>query len=105
MWLKHIADSYPEGQFSVRGRGMMQGLVSEDAELTGKIAVEAFNNGLVIETSGSKDEVLKVLAPLNIEDELLRKGLEIIEQSVVDVLGVERVQPDKIRFVNFARSA
>jgi diaminobutyrate-2-oxoglutarate transaminase len=105
MWLRHIADSYPEGAFSVRGRGMMRGLVSEDANLTGKIAEEAFANGLVIETSGSKDEVLKVLAPLTIEDELLRKGLEIIEQSVVLALGVSRVQPDKIRFVNFARSA
>ncbi|UCD67971.1 MAG: aminotransferase class III-fold pyridoxal phosphate-dependent enzyme, partial [Betaproteobacteria bacterium] len=105
MWLRHIADSYPEGAFSVRGRGMMRGLVSEDANLTGKIAEEAFANGLVIETSGAKDEVLKVLAPLTIEDELLRKGLEIIEQSVVLALGVSRVQPDKIRFVNFARSA
>ena len=103
MWLQHIADSYPDGQFSVRGRGMMQGLVSEDADLTAKIAGEAFANGLVIETSGSKDEVLKVLAPLTIDDELLRKGLEIIEQSVVSVLDVKRVQPDKIRVVNFAR--
>jgi diaminobutyrate-2-oxoglutarate transaminase len=104
MWLQHIADSYPQGRFSVRGRGMMQGLVSEDAELAGKIGEEAFANGLVIETSGSQDEVLKVLAPLTIDDELLRKGLEIIEQSVVSVLGVARVQPDKIRVVNFARS-
>ena len=105
MWLQHIADSYPGGDFSVRGRGMMQGLVSENAELIGKVAEEAFANGLVIETSGSNDEVLKILAPLTIDDELLRKGLEIIEQSVVSVLGVKRVQPDKIRFVNFARSA
>lgn len=104
MWLQHIADSYPDGQFSVRGRGMMQGLVSEDPELTAKIAAEAFTSGLVIETSGSGDEVLKVLAPLIIDEELLRKGLEIIEQSVVAVLGVTRVQPEKIRVVNFARS-
>ncbi len=105
MWLKHIADSYPEGQFSVRGRGMMRGLVSQDPELTGKIAAEAFSRGLVIETSGSNDEVLKILAPLTISEELLRKGLEIIEQSVVAVLDVARIQPEKIRFVNFARSA
>ena len=105
MWLKHIAESYPDGQFSVRGRGMMQGLVSEDSELIGKVAAEAFSRGLVIETSGSRDEVLKILAPLTIDDELLRKGLEIIEQSVVSVLDVARIQPDKIRFVNFARSA
>ena len=105
MWLQHIADSYPGGQFSVRGRGMIQGLVSEDAELAGKIAAEAFANGLVIETSGSQDEVLKILAPLIIDDALLRKGLEIIEHSIVSVLGVSAVQPDKIRFVNFARSA
>ncbi len=105
MWLQHIADSYPDGRFSVRGRGMMRGLASEDFELTAKIAEEAFGNGLLIETSGSKDEVLKVLAPLTIDDQLLRKGLEVIEQCVVSVLGVGHVQPDKIRFVNFARSA
>lgn len=105
MWLQHIAESYPEGQFSVRGRGMMQGLVSEDPDLTAKIAAEAFANGLLIETSGSRDEVLKVLAPLIIDEELLRKGLEIIEQSVVSVLDVTRIQSENIRVVNFARSA
>ncbi len=104
-WLQHIAESYPEGQFSVRGRGMMQGLVSEDPQLTAKIATEVFNNGVVIETSGSRDEVLKILAPLIIDEELLRKGLDVIEQSIVSVLGVKRVQPDKIRVVNFARNA
>jgi len=103
MWLQHIVESYPEGQFSARGRGMMQGLVSEDPELTARIAAEVFANGVVIETSGSRDEVLKILAPLVIDEDLLRKGLDVIEQSIVSVLGVKRVQPDKIRVVNFAR--
>ena len=36
----------------------------------------------MIETSGAQDEVLKVLPALTIEDELLKRGLEIIESSV-----------------------
>ena len=37
-WLQHVARSYPQGGLSVRGRGMIQGLVATDPALAGKIA-------------------------------------------------------------------
>lgn len=100
-WLEHIASAYPEGNFTVRGRGMIQGLATDDAEVAANITAQAFKNGLVIETSGSEDQVIKLLPPLTIDEAKLRSGLEILEQSVTDVLGVPVAHANKIKFINF----
>lgn len=101
-WLDHIAADYPSGEFQVRGRGMIQGLASTDVELAGKIAKRCFENGLIIETSGA-DDVLKLLPALTIDEQLLCKGLDIIEDSVADVLDVARMQgrDRKVKYINF----
>jgi diaminobutyrate-2-oxoglutarate transaminase len=86
-WLENLVHSYPRAGLSVRGRGLIQGLVTlRDDDTAGRIAAKAFEQGVVIETSGARDEVLKVLPALTIEDELLVRGLEVIERSVADVL-------------------
>jgi len=87
--LEHIAECYPSGDFSARGRGMIQGLAAGDAQLAGAIAAQAFANGLVIETSGSEGGVLKLLPPLTIDEATLVAGLEAIEQGVAAALGVQ----------------
>ena len=100
-WLEHIAQDYPQGMFSVRGRGMIQGLVTENPKLAAGIAQRAFEQGLVIETSGSEDHVIKLLPPLTIDEVTLRHGLEILEHAAADVLGVQPQQMNKIKFINF----
>ncbi len=95
-WLRHISEIYPEGNFSDRGRGMMRGLHSEDPKLIHAIASAAFKHGVVIETSGSKDDVLKILAPLTISDELLREGLLTIESCVAQELGVSSRKKENV---------
>jgi diaminobutyrate-2-oxoglutarate transaminase len=102
-WLNHISRAYPEARFSVRGRGMIQGLVTANAGLAGKITSRAFEEGLVIETSGSEDQVIKLLPALTIEDQTLRKGLDILERSVAETLGVNQVQAEKIRLIGGVR--
>lgn len=101
-WLEHIAADYPTGQFTVRGRGMIQGLASKDGQLAARIAKRCFEKELVIETSGA-DDVLKLLPALTIDEQLLCKGLDIIEGSIADVLGVSRIQglDRKIKYINF----
>ncbi len=99
--LEHIVRGYPQGRFAARGRGMIQALTAENPELAGRIAARAFEAGLVVETSGSQDQVVKLLPPLTIDEPLLRRGLEILERSAADVLGVSRTEPEKIRFINF----
>lgn len=104
-WLDHIARGYDGGAFSVRGRGMIQGLVTGHPALAAKIAARAFDNGLVVETSGASDQVIKLLPPLTIEEAVLHRGLEILEQSAADVLGATRAQSGrKIKLINFRSS-
>ncbi len=76
-----------------RGRGFIQGLAFDDVELAGKISAECFKHGLVIETAGIDDQVLKLLPPLTIADEDLEKGLSIIERAVMKV--ASDVSPDR----------
>ena len=71
---------------SVRGRGLMQALDCRSGELAKKITRAAFENGLVLETSGSNDQVVKCLIPLTIIDEQLNRGLDILEECVIDSL-------------------
>ncbi len=69
-----------------RGRGLIQGLAFADAGLAGKVAAACFARGLIIETAGANDEVLKLLPSLTISDAELDKGLNIIADSVKAVL-------------------
>lgn len=86
-----------------RGRGLMQALAFEShPELAGMVAAKAFENGLIIETSGAQDEVLKLLPPLTISDDALDKGLDIIEQSVAAVLKEESVNT---RFLKYGKAS
>ncbi len=71
-----------DDRLSTRGRGMMQGLDCSDGELAGRITSHAFENGLVIETSGSDGQVVKCLCPLTISDRQLQEGLAILDQAV-----------------------
>ncbi|MGK7653630.1 diaminobutyrate--2-oxoglutarate transaminase [Roseovarius sp. B08] len=77
--LQRIADMVPGAR--LKGRGMMRGVDVGSGELAEQICGEAFRNGLIIETSGSFDEVVKVLAPLTIPVELFEKGLDILEKA------------------------
>ena len=91
-WLENLVHSYPMADLSVRGRGLIQGLVTPVGEdLANQIARKSFEQGLVIETSGANDEVLKVLPALTIPDEQLKQGLEIIERSVAQILSEKGV--------------
>lgn len=60
---------------TVRGRGFVYGIDFDDTDLAGAASREAFERGLLIETAGAHDEVLKFLAPLTISDGLLEQGL------------------------------
>ena len=66
----------------LKGRGMMRGVDVGSGELASEICKACFAEGLIIETSGAHDEVVKVLAPLNIDLELFKRGLDILEEAV-----------------------
>ncbi len=70
----------------VKGRGLFLGLDVGSGERAGAICHQAFHHGLVIETSGARGEVVKVLAPLTTPDVLLTSGLEILHRAVEEHL-------------------
>ncbi|WP_256328558.1 diaminobutyrate--2-oxoglutarate transaminase [Nocardioides sp. YR527] len=83
--LTEIAERY-EGA-TVRGRGLLTGIAFPDASSAGKIATAAYECGLLVETSGPEDEVLKTMPPLTISSEELARGIAILEEATAAVLG------------------
>ncbi|MGE0871672.1 MAG: diaminobutyrate--2-oxoglutarate transaminase [Kofleriaceae bacterium] len=67
---------------TVRGRGMILGLAFAEAGVAQRASRHAFEHGVVIETAGAENQVLKLLAPLTITHDELERGLDIIERAV-----------------------
>ena len=84
--LERLVDLDERGVLSARGRGMMQALDCTSGDLAARISALAFEKGLIMETSGSLDQVLKCLIPLTIRDDELKRGLSILEESVIEAL-------------------
>lgn len=81
--LKQRLDGMAERHdLSTRGRGMMRGIDVGTGEAASAITEACFAQGLIIETSGAHDEIVKVLAPLVIDDALLSAGLDILERAI-----------------------
>jgi diaminobutyrate-2-oxoglutarate transaminase len=80
--LDRLVHAHPALEGERRGRGMIQGLACAPG-LAGRIVEEAFELGLIVETSGPEDEVVKLLPALTIPDEQLDEGLELLVRAVV----------------------
>jgi len=80
--LSAIAEEHAPGASEVRGRGMVQGIHFEDASIANEISRDAFEHGLIIETAGHQDEVIKLLPRLDIPEDALEEALDILEASV-----------------------
>lgn len=96
--LEDIVEKYGEGNFTTRGRGMFQGINCVNGEIADQITTACFKKGLIIETSGADDQVVKFLCPLIISEENLKKGIDIVEQSIKEVCAKEDIPEDKDYF-------
>ncbi len=72
----------------VRGRGAMMAIELVDAEgrpdaaLTGRVAKHCHTAGVVVLTCGTDGNVIRLLPPLSIGDELLREGIGVIAEAL-----------------------
>jgi diaminobutyrate-2-oxoglutarate transaminase len=85
--LQRIADRHPVLGGSVRGRGFIWGLDCDASGAAGDISHACYERGLIMETSGIDDQVLKFLAPLTIDDRDLNHGLDVVEEAAAEVAG------------------
>lgn len=86
---KRLTRIAAEHGFETRGRGMMRGVNVGSGVLASTITAACFDAGLIIETSGAYDEVIKVLAPLIIDDALLETGLDILETQIREAVAAD----------------
>jgi len=70
----------------IRGKGLIYGVDCILTDIATAIRDSCFKNGLIVETCGSDDQVVKFLPPLTISDNELALGLEIFEKSVKQVM-------------------
>jgi diaminobutyrate-2-oxoglutarate transaminase len=77
-----LQKSYPKWITDVRGLGMIWGIESKVKGFCSAVSAEAFKRGLLMETAGADNQVLKFLAPLVITQEELNEGFEILQQAV-----------------------
>lgn len=71
----------------IRGIGLIFGIEFADGKLARKVLDKCFEKHLIVELAGRQDSVVKIMPSLVIDDELLMKGLNIIKESVEEVLG------------------
>lgn len=82
--LTNIVLEFPDLRGEVRGRGLMQGIAFEPG-VAEQVCRHAFELGLIIETSGTDSEVVKVMPPLIIDEEGLKEGLGHLRSSVAKI--------------------
>ena len=87
--LQELAELVPGAR--LKGRGLMQGVDVGSGELASAICGRAFEKGLIIETSGPNDEVVKVLAPLTTPEATFRKGLNIVLEAAREVTETNKI--------------
>lgn len=85
-FLESLAKTYPEKDFQVRGKGMMQAIDVRDGALAKQISGQCFELGLLMGPCGSGGRVVKLIPPLTIPDNDLNEGLELLAQAFKNVL-------------------
>ena len=83
---------HPQVINGVRGRGLIQGIVFHDGELAVNVARACFERGLIIETAGPANNVLKILPPLTISQADLENGFQKIAAAIDAVIHGEQTR-------------
>ncbi|CAH2352478.1 acetylornithine aminotransferase, mitochondrial [[Candida] railenensis] len=81
--LNKIAQKYPSKILEVRGKGLLLGLQFDSSVDPGKIATICRENGLIVITAGMN--VLRLVPALNIDNEAIENGLEILSKAIDEV--------------------
>lgn len=84
--MQNLALRFAEHVREIRGLGMIWGAEFRDPELTSAICTQAFEDGLIIETAGAADDVIKFLGALVIPEKLINEGFDILENAIAKVL-------------------
>lgn len=93
-YLQSLQNKYPSRIADVRGPGAMVALElckngdphQPDADLTKRLAFEAQKRGLIILTCGVYSNVVRILVPLVVSDEVLEEGLNLLGEALQETI-------------------
>ncbi|MEF3129802.1 MULTISPECIES: diaminobutyrate--2-oxoglutarate transaminase [Rhizobium] len=80
--LGKIATSYHHRGAASRGRGFFRGLRFADPTFVAAVSRQCFEDGLICETCGPRDEVLKLLPPLTADAAVIGEALTVLGDAV-----------------------
>ena len=77
-----------DSRIATRGIGLLWGVDfgAFEGDVAKAVITEAFKNGLIVERVGRRDSVVKVMPELKVPLETLEKGLQILAQSIRNVV-------------------
>jgi diaminobutyrate-2-oxoglutarate transaminase len=82
--LLSLLDRLDSSDFVLKGRGMLRGIEVNDRRLARTIKEQAFLSGLIFETCGPNDSVLKLMPPINIDQDALREGFGMFADILIE---------------------
>jgi diaminobutyrate-2-oxoglutarate transaminase len=85
--LAEMAGPYGEQVADVRGRGLLWGVEFADPAQADRVCAAAFDRGLLVESSGPRSEVVKLMPPLTVSEDELEAGLVTLAESMAAVCG------------------
>lgn len=94
--LVQIQDNYQSQISRLEQIGMLAGIEFEDDQLARQVQRECFDAGMIIETCGPNDSVLKIMPPLNCNQESIIKGVSLLNHAVGEVI----VRGNKIKQIS-----
>ncbi|MEI7375990.1 diaminobutyrate--2-oxoglutarate transaminase [Dickeya chrysanthemi] len=98
-WLAKMALRFPAFIKQTRGRGLFYGIEMYQPAIAKQITQYCFEQHLIIERAGDRDQVIKLMPALTISSELLQQGLSVLEQAMTHVLlseGAERARRTEV---------
>jgi diaminobutyrate-2-oxoglutarate transaminase len=84
--LQDIVHAYSHAGLVLKGRGMIRGIELPDPAQAQQVRAEVFRRGLVLETCGPTDAVVKLMPSLTIDAATLDEGLDILAKAFGHVL-------------------
>jgi len=77
--IQQVKKNHEDLFVDIRGRGMIRGLGTTEAEYATQISAAAFEEGLLLETAGPRSEVVKFLPPLTVSGTAINQALERLD--------------------------
>ena len=87
--MQKIVSKHGPDSLYVKGRGMMVGINCPNGDIASAVCAEAFEHGLIIETSGNHSQVVKCLCPLIISEEQIDKAMTILDAAFAKIMKQE----------------